>query len=182
MKESSNVEVVTTPTMAPILDPHFPEFNLNIPDQYRVDYWLPRFQKQLDTNTVPALTLMWIMCDHTSGGSSGFPVPTAQQADNDYAVGRIVEAISNSKIWGQSAIFIEEDDAQNGVDHVDGHRSPAMVVSPYAVQYAPKADGTHLHGAEHRPHDRADPRPDATKLSSTSWPRRCARRSPTRRT
>jgi len=142
MTETSNVEVVTTPTMKPILDPHFPEFNLNIPDQYRVDYWLPIFQNQLATNTVPALTLMWIMCDHTAGGSSGFPIPTAEQADNDLAVGRIVDAISHSSIWGQSAIFIEEDDAQNGVDHVDGHRSPATVVSPYAVQYAPKADHT----------------------------------------
>lgn len=130
------------PNLQTLLDPHFPSFNLGIPDQYRVDYWLPIFQNQVSTNTVPDLTVMWIMCDHTSGGASGFPIPTAQQADNDLAVGRIVEAVSNSAIWGQSAIFVEEDDSQNGVDHIDGHRQPVEVISPYVVPSNGQADHT----------------------------------------
>ena len=73
------------------------------------------------------------MCDHTGGP----PTPDAEQADNDLAVGRIIDYISHSNVWPTSAIFIEEDDAQNGVDHVDGHRSPGYIVSPYAVQNGP---------------------------------------------
>jgi hypothetical protein len=84
-------------------------------------------------NTVPALSILWIMCDHTGGP----PVPNAEEADNDLAVGRIIDYISHSNVWSSSAIFIEEDDAQNGVDHVDGHRSPGYIISPYAVQNGP---------------------------------------------
>jgi hypothetical protein len=73
------------------------------------------------------------MDDHTGGP----PTPDAEQADNDLAVGRIIDYISHSPIWSTSAIFIEEDDAQNGVDHVDGHRSPGYVLSPYAIQSGP---------------------------------------------
>jgi hypothetical protein len=73
------------------------------------------------------------MDDHTGGP----PTPQAQQADNDLAVGRIIDYISHSNVWSTSAIFLEEDDAQNGVDHVDGHRSPGYIVSPYAVQGGP---------------------------------------------
>ena len=79
---------------------------------------------------MPTLSVLWIMDDHTGGP----PDPDAEQADNDLAVGRIIDYISNSNVWSSSAIFIEEDDAQNGVDHVDGHRSPGYIVSPYAVQ------------------------------------------------
>ena len=82
---------------------------------------------------MPALSILWIMDDHTGGP----PTPDAEQADNDLAVGRIIDYISHSNVWSSSAIFIEEDDAQNGVDHVDGHRSPGYIVSPYAVQNGP---------------------------------------------
>ena len=127
------------PSAAAILDPHYPAFNLTIPDQYRMDYWIPVFQKQVENGQVPDLTILWLPNDHTNGTSKGFPYPINYQADNDLALGRMVEAISHSKIWGQSAIFVEEDDAQNGVDHVDGHRQPVYVISPYAV--APQAPG-----------------------------------------
>ena len=73
------------------------------------------------------------MDDHTGGP----PTVHAEEADNDLAVGRIIDTISHSPVWNDSAIFMEEDDAQDGVDHVDGHRSPGYVVSPYAVQYGP---------------------------------------------
>jgi len=110
---------------------NFPIFDLNIPDQFRVDLWVQDFNKDLAAGTVPALSILWIMDDHTGGP----PTPDAQQADNDLAVGRIVDYISHSNVWSTSAIFMEEDDAQNGVDHVDGHRSPGFVVSPFAVQH-----------------------------------------------
>jgi YVTN family beta-propeller protein len=126
--ESSNV-----PSAQSILDPHYPSFNLTIPDQYRADYWLPIFQQQVATNAVPNLTIMWLPDDHTNGTSSGSPSPHAYQADNDLALGRIVEAISNSTVWKDSAIFVEEDDTQDGVDHVDGHRMPAYVISPWTA-------------------------------------------------
>jgi hypothetical protein len=109
---------------------NFPIFDLGIPDQFRVDLWVQDFRRDLAAGTVPALSILWIMDDHTGGP----PTPDAEQADNDLAVGRIIDYISHSKVWSTSAIFIEEDDAQNGVDHVDGHRSPGYIVSPYAVQ------------------------------------------------
>jgi YVTN family beta-propeller protein len=115
------------------LIPNFPQFDLGIPDQFRVDLWVQDFNKDVVAGTVPALTIMWIMCDHTGGP----PTAAAQQADNDLAIGRIIDYISHSPVWSSSAIFMEEDDAQNGVDHIDGHRSPGYVVSPYNVQNGP---------------------------------------------
>jgi YVTN family beta-propeller protein len=109
---------------------NFPQFDLGIPDQFRVDLWVQDFNNDVAAGTVPALSILWIMDDHTGGP----PVPIAEEADNDLAVGRIIDYISHSNVWSTSAIFVEEDDAQNGVDHVDGHRSPGYIVSPYAVQ------------------------------------------------
>ncbi|MFZ0816202.1 MAG: bifunctional YncE family protein/alkaline phosphatase family protein [Candidatus Sulfotelmatobacter sp.] len=110
---------------------NFPQFDLGIPDQFRVDLWLQDFNNDVKAGTVPSLSLLWVMCDHTGGP----PDSNAEQADNDLAVGRIIDYISHSNVWSSSAIFVEEDDAQNGVDHIDGHRSPGYVVSPYTVQY-----------------------------------------------
>jgi YVTN family beta-propeller protein len=125
--------VSTIPAVSNHLIKNFPQFDLGIPDQWRVDVWLQDFQKDVRAGTVPALSILWIMCDHTGGP----PTAQAEQADNDLAVGRIIDYISKSPVWDSSAIFIEEDDAQNGVDHVDGHRSPGYVISPYAVQNGP---------------------------------------------
>jgi YVTN family beta-propeller protein len=116
---------------------NYPQFDLGIPDQYRVDVWEQDFKKDVASGTVPQLSMMWISSDHTGGA----PNPVAMQADNDLALGRFVDIISHSPIWSSSAIFVEEDDAQNGVDHVDGHRSPAYVISPYVKQQV-NADGT----------------------------------------
>ena len=112
---------------------NFPQFDLGIPDQFRVDLWVQDFKNDVKAGTVPTLSILWIMDDHTGGP----PTPDAEQADNDLAVGRIIDYISHSNVWSTSAIFIEEDDAQNGVDHVDGHRSPGYIVSPYVVQNGP---------------------------------------------
>jgi YVTN family beta-propeller protein len=116
---------------------NFPQFDLGIPDQYRVDVWQQNFNLDVAAGTVPQLSFIWIMQDHTTGP----PNATAEQADNDLAIGRIVDIISHSSVWNTSAIFIEEDDAQNGVDHVDGHRSPGYVISPYVKQNV-NTDGT----------------------------------------
>jgi len=108
----------------------YPQFDLGIPDQFRFDIWNEDFQADVTAGTVPQLEMMWISSDHTGGP----PNAAAMQADNDLALGRFVEAISHSPIWSSSAIFVTEDDAQTGVDHVDGHRSPGYVISPYAIQ------------------------------------------------
>ena len=126
------------PAVSDHLITNFPQFDLGIPDQFRVDLWLQDFNNDLKAGTAPALSILWVMDDHTGGP----PTPDAEQADNDLAIGRIIDYISHSKVWSKSAIFISEDDAQNGVDHVDGHRSPGYVISPYAVQNGP-ADHTY---------------------------------------
>jgi phospholipase C len=109
---------------------NYPQFDLGIPDQYRFDVWYQDFQNDVKNGSVPQLEFMWISSDHTGGP----PAAQAMQADNDLALGRFVDAISHSSIWSSSAIFVEEDDAQDGVDHVDGHRSPGYILSPYVKQ------------------------------------------------
>ena len=134
LKYQNAIQVESSvPVVSQHLIPNFPQFDLNIPDQFRVDLWLQDFNNDVAADTVPGLSIMWVMDDHTGGP----PTVHAEQADNDLAVGRIIDTISHSSVWNTSAIFIEEDDAQNGVDHVDGHRSPGYIVSPYAVQYGP---------------------------------------------
>ncbi|HEY2678437.1 MAG TPA: bifunctional YncE family protein/alkaline phosphatase family protein [Steroidobacteraceae bacterium] len=123
----------SVPAVSDHLVKNFPQFDLNIPDQFRVDLWVQDFNSDVKAGTVPALSVLWVMDDHTGGP----PTAHAEQADNDLAIGRIIDYISHSNVWSSSAIFIEEDDAQNGVDHVDGHRSPGYVVSPYVVQSGP---------------------------------------------
>jgi YVTN family beta-propeller protein len=121
------------PAVSDYMVKNFPYFDLNIPDQFRVDLWVQDFNNDVAAGTVPAMEQLWIMDDHTTGP----PTSQAEQADNDLAVGRMIDYISHSPIWSSSAIFIEEDDAQNGVDHVDGHRSPGYIISPYLVQNGP---------------------------------------------
>ena len=109
---------------------NYPQFDLGIPDQFRVDIWKQDFAKDVDAGTVPQLEILWISSDHTGGP----PTAQAMQADNDLALGRFVDIISHSNVWKDSAIFVTEDDAQTGVDHVDGHRSPGYIFSPYVLQ------------------------------------------------
>jgi YVTN family beta-propeller protein len=109
---------------------NYPQFDLGIPDQFRFDIWAQDFANDVANGNVPQLEFMWISSDHTGGP----PAAQAMQADNDLALGRFVDAISHSTIWSTSAIFVEEDDAQDGVDHVDGHRSPGYVISPFVNQ------------------------------------------------
>src|SRR5581483_10066005 len=143
--DGADSESSPIPSTARILDPHYPSFNLTIPDQYRTDYWIPLFQGQDAANQVPNLTILWLPDDHTAGTVKGMPYPINYEADNDLALGRIIEAISHSKAWASTAIFVEEDDAQNGVDHVDGHRQPVFVVSPYTVPAEQPGQGKAIH-------------------------------------
>ncbi len=137
--DNSDTESTAIPSAAAILDPHYPSFNLGIPDQYRADYYIPVLQAQDAANQVPNLTIIWLPDDHTNGTTTGDPLPNNYEADNDLALGRMVEAISNSHAWPTSAIFVEEDDSQDGVDHVDGHRQPVYLISPFSV--APQSPG-----------------------------------------
>jgi YVTN family beta-propeller protein len=137
--DNSDTETAAMSSVTKILDPHYPSFNLGIPDQYRADYYIPLLKAQDAADSVPSLTIIWLPDDHTNGTTTGNPLPINYEADNDLALGRMVEAISNSKAWPTSAIFVEEDDSQDGVDHVDGHRQPVYVISPYTV--APQTTG-----------------------------------------
>ncbi len=130
---SGDSERSQIPAVNALLDPHYPSFNLGIPDQYRMDYYLPILAAQDAAGQVPNLTVIWLPDDHTAGTSTGLPLPNNFEADNDLALGRLVQAISHSSVWSSSAIFVTEDDSQDGVDHVDGHREPAYIISPYAV-------------------------------------------------
>jgi YVTN family beta-propeller protein len=114
-----------------ILAPSFPGFNLNIPDQVRVEAFLSEFQQYEANGSLPNLVIIELSSDHTNGTVPGSPTPRAMMADNDLALGRIVDAISHSNDWGSSAIFVTEDDAQDGNDHMDGHRTVGFVVSPW---------------------------------------------------
>ncbi len=114
----------------------YPPFDTEIPDQYRVDIFLKEFNQYVANGNLPTLTYLWLCDDHTSGISAGFPTPAAQLADNDLALGRVVDAISHSPYWTDSVIFVTEDDAQDGVDHVDGYRTEGYVIGPFVKRNA----------------------------------------------
>jgi YVTN family beta-propeller protein len=130
--ESSVYTYADIPSLNKIDDHLFPPFNLGIPDQYRTDVWLQSFSHSEKTGSLANLNMAWMPDDHTAGVGTGDPYPVSEVADNDLAVGRMIDAISHSQFWKSSVIFVVEDDTQNGADHVDGHRGPLLVVSPYA--------------------------------------------------
>ncbi|HEY5914363.1 MAG TPA: beta-propeller fold lactonase family protein [Verrucomicrobiae bacterium] len=112
-------------------DPWYQGFDLGYPDQKRADRFISELKNFEAEGEMPRLQILRLPNDHTHGTTPGMPTPTAYVGDNDLALGRIVEAVSHSKFWAQTAIFVVEDDAQNGPDHVDAHRTTAFVVSPY---------------------------------------------------
>jgi len=114
-----------------VYHPRYPAAESRVPDQYRADIFLKEFAQFEKNGTLPNLVLLLLYDDHTEGTSPGFPTPRASVADNDLALGRIVDAISHSRYWKESAIFVTEDDSQDGLDHVDGHRTVGLVISPY---------------------------------------------------
>lgn len=114
-------------------DRHYPTFNLGIPDQFRADEFERDFKLKLAAGKVPALIVIRLPNDHTSDPrpGDGYPYRASFVADNDLALGRIVEFLSKTSIWKDSALFVTEDDSQSGVDHVDAHRSILLVASPW---------------------------------------------------
>lgn len=119
------------PFLAANTNPKFPGYNLAIQDQFRADVWLADFAQFTRTGEMPRLQIMRLPNDHTAGARAGSPTPRAMMADNDLALGRVIEALSRSPFWKTTVVFVLEDDAQNGPDHVDSHRSPFFVISPY---------------------------------------------------
>ncbi|HEX4684634.1 MAG TPA: alkaline phosphatase family protein, partial [Gemmatimonadaceae bacterium] len=113
-------------------NPTYPNFNLAIRDQHRADVWISELQRYAKTDSMPALEIVRLPNDHTSGAAVGAPTPRAHFADNDLALGRMIEALSRSPFWKNTVVFVVEDDAQNGPDHVDGHRAPVFVISPWS--------------------------------------------------
>ena len=122
----------TVPGLVGKVHPSYPPYDLSIPDNKRIDVWLEEFRRFEKEGGLPRLNIVRLGNDHTAGTSPGQPTPRAFVAENDLALGRLVEAISKSRYWPESAIFVLEDDAQNGPDHVDAHRSVLLVASPWA--------------------------------------------------
>lgn len=113
------------------IDPMYRGFDLDYRDQARADEYLADFAKYEAAGDMPRLQIVRLPNDHTSGARAGHWTPQAMVADNDLALGRVLDAVSHSRFWPQTAVFVVEDDAQNGPDHVDAHRTVAMVASPY---------------------------------------------------
>jgi YVTN family beta-propeller protein len=116
------------PSLNAIADPQSPPFDLSIPDMYRYEIWKQDFQKNGPAN----FNMIWLSSDHTGGPT----YPEAGVADGDLATGKVVDTISHSKYWKDSAIFVVEDDSQDGADHVDGHRAPVQIISPWSLHGA----------------------------------------------
>jgi DNA-binding beta-propeller fold protein YncE len=117
--------------LRPYLHPHYVGWPIEVSDQWRADQFLADLADFEKRDKMPSLCLLLLPCDHTNGTSPDFPTPRASLADNDLALGRIVEGISHSRFWKETLILVIEDDSQHSVDHVDGHRTTAFCISPY---------------------------------------------------
>jgi DNA-binding beta-propeller fold protein YncE len=115
----------------PYTNPDYAAFDMRISDQKRVDVWMKDFQEFVRKGNLPALEILHLPRDHTAGARPGWSTPKACFADNDLALGRMVEAVSHSPYWKDTVFFVLEDDAQDGPDHVDAHRSVMYVISAY---------------------------------------------------
>ena len=118
------------PALASVIDPRYPVNAMKVTDQIRASVLEQELHEAEKSGRLPDLMVLGMTSDHTMGTTPGAPTPSAMVADNDLALGRIVEAISRSSFWASSLILVVEDDAQNGVDHVDGHRTVALAIGP----------------------------------------------------
>jgi YVTN family beta-propeller protein len=119
------------PALAPYASKRYPYPTLAINDQIRAEEYLREFDERERSGEIPQLSIISLNSDHTNGTSPKVPRPRAMVADNDLALGRIVERISKSNVWANSLILVTEDDAQDGVDHVDGHRTIGLAIGPH---------------------------------------------------
>jgi DNA-binding beta-propeller fold protein YncE len=131
---------VRDPVLAKVTNPLYRGFDLNYPDVERTRVFLAELAEYEKTGAMPRLIVMRLGNDHTSGTAAGKIAPLSAAADNDYALGMLVEGLSKSRFWTSTAVFVLEDDAQNGPDHVDSHRSPAFLISPWVKRHT--VDGT----------------------------------------
>ena len=122
----------TKPFLRDHTNEDYPGFSMSIMDQLRADVWIKEMMEFDRAGTMPTLEIVRLPNDHTAGLRAGDHTPAACVADNDLALGRMVEALSKTRFWKNTAMFVLEDDAQNGSDHVDSHRSPMLVISPYS--------------------------------------------------
>jgi len=130
----------TAPNLAANTDPSYPGYDLKISDQTRMDAYTNAFHGFEASHTMPTMQFVRLPSDHTRGTTPAAPTPKAMVADNDLAVGRLADLVSHSQFWKDTAIFVVEDDAQAGPDHVDAHRTEALVISPYTQHQ--KVDST----------------------------------------
>ncbi len=128
----TKVVTATVPGLEGLVSPEYEPYNLDASDLDRVEVWRKEFAAYERNGGLPRLSIIRLPNDHTYGTRPGKLTPRAYVAQNDVALGRLVETISKSRYWKESAVFVLEDDAQNGSDHVDAHRSPALVISPFA--------------------------------------------------
>jgi hypothetical protein len=188
------VATSTNPTLQAYTDPYYWGFDNSYPDAWRVQEWqrdyatyVPGSSTYVTGRTMPTLTLLRIMHDHTGnfGGTdpavAGLSTPELQQADNDYAVGQVVQTVAKGPYAGNTLIFVLEDDAQDGPDHMDAHRSTAYIVGPYVKQHAVVSTRystvnlvrtiEDILGADHLNLNDAYQRPmtDVFNLSQTAW-------------
>jgi len=119
------------PALVGHFDPDFRPWDLNYPDTLRAAEFIRELKQFEESGDLPQLIIMRLPNDHTAGTRPGMPTPRAMVAENDLALGMVVEAVSHSRFWKETAIFVIEDDSQNGPDHVDAHRTVALVISPY---------------------------------------------------
>ncbi len=122
---------IEDPALAPHTHQPYPGFDLTIPDIRRVDVFLQDFSARADAGELPRLMLVHLPNSHTAGRTQGFPTPRAMMAEHDYALGRLVEGVSRSDAWAKSLVVVVQDDAQDGPDHVDSHRSVVLLASPW---------------------------------------------------
>ncbi|MBZ5619965.1 MAG: bifunctional YncE family protein/alkaline phosphatase family protein [Acidobacteriia bacterium] len=137
---SEQIAGLRDPVLAKVTNPFYRGFDLAYPDVERAKVFISELAENEKTGNMARLTVMRLGNDHTNGTAAGKTAPLSSAADNDYALGMIVEAVSKSRFWTSTAIFVLEDDAQNGPDHVDSHRSPAFVISSYVKRHS--VDGT----------------------------------------
>jgi hypothetical protein len=134
--DGAQVESVRDPVLRKVTNRLYRGFDLDYPDVERAKVFLRDLAAFESSGNMPRLIFMRLGNDHTAGTTPGKIAPLSSVADNDYALGMIVEGVSRSRFWPGTAIFVLEDDAQNGPDHIDSHRSPAFVVSPYVRRHA----------------------------------------------
>lgn len=134
LEKRGEIEIRSTAaikTIEPYICPTAAGFTGTVPDVHRAEQFIRELDGFEKKGEMPNFMIMLLPNDHTAGTRPGTPTPAATVADNDVALGRIVEAVSRSKFWAETAIFVVQDDPQNGYDHIDGHRTVGLVISPY---------------------------------------------------